>query len=469
MKKNPLHTIVNPKSIAIFGASNNSATMGTTHLANMIQDGYKGKVWPIHPKEKTVLGLPAYSSVAELPEPADLALVVLRSALIPEVIEQCGQKGIKHAIILSGGFMEAGKEGKEPQEKLDSIATHYGIRYLGPNCIGVINTILSMNLTFYSTKLFPGSMGFLSQSGTYVTQTTRYLIKRGIHYSSAISLGNEADIDLVDGIEYLGEDPGTKAIALYIETIRRGRQFLETAKRVSMKKPIVALYVGGTEEGARAGLSHTGAMGGNDILHEGVFRQCGIIRAPSLGFLFDWAWALATTPRPEGRRVAIISPSGGPVASMADVCSRNTIEVPLLSEATRKRITPFVPATATITNPVDLTFSRDPYVSAYKIPAAIFRSGEVDALLIHGVGDSIVTDRSGKDSRTSEIQQGLVNLKRETACPVIASSFDDQSDASVDYVMKNHIAIYPDPERAAWAMAAVMQHADWVRSNKTER
>ncbi|MFC1823720.1 acetate--CoA ligase family protein [Thermodesulfobacteriota bacterium] len=466
MKKNPLHTIVSPKSIAIFGASNNSATMGTTHLANVIHNGYKGKVWPIHPKEKSIFGLPAYSSVAELPEPADLALLILRASLVPEVLEECGKKGIKHAIILSGGFMEAGKEGKEPQERLDSVARDYDIRYVGPNCIGVINSSLSLNMTFYSTKLFPGSMGFLSQSGTYVTQTTRYLTRRGIHYSSAISLGNEASIDLVDGIEYLGEDPETKAIALYIETIRRGRAFVEAAKRVSMKKPIVAYYVGGTEEGARAGLSHTGAMGGNDILHEGVFRQCGIIRAPSIGFLFDWAWALANTPRPKGRRVAIISPSGGPVASMADVCSRNTIEVPLLSEKTRKTITPFVPATATIANPVDLTFSRDPYVSAFKIPAAIFRSGEVDALLIHGVGDSIVTDRSGKESATSEIQQGLVSLKNQTACPILASTFDDHTDVSVDYVMKNDIPVYPTPERAARAMAAVMEYADWVRSNK---
>ena len=192
----------------------------------------------------------AYQRVADLPEVPDLAVLVVPTPIVPEILDECGHKGIKRAVIVSGGFKERGEEGKQLEEELKSVAKSHGIRFVGPNCIGVINAHRNLNLTFYPYTIGPGPVGILSQSGTYVTQVLPYLAKRDIRYSRAISLGNEADIDLVDGIEYLGEDPETKAIALYIEGIRRGRDFVEIAKRASMKKPIVAYYVGGTESWA---------------------------------------------------------------------------------------------------------------------------------------------------------------------------------------------------------------------------
>lgn len=479
MKENPLQSVMNAHSIAFFGASNNPFTMGTTQITHLIRGGFQGNVWPVNPREKTVLGVTAYRRVADLPEVPDLAVLVLPTRIVPEILDECGRKGIRRAVIISGGFKERGEKGEELEEELKSVAKRHGIRFVGPNCIGVINARRNLNLTFYPYTNGPGPMGILSQSGTFVTQVLPYLAKRGIRYSRAISLGNEADIDLVDGIEYLSEDPETRAIALYIEGIRRGRDFVETVKGASMKKPVVAYYVGGTEAGARSGLSHTGAMGGNDIVHDCAFRQCGIVRAPTIELLYDWAWALATTPIPKGRRVAIVSHSGGPVTSMADACARNDMEVPLLSENTQGTIAPMVPETGSTANPVDMTFNTNPEALMDSIPKAIFQSGEVDAILIHGIGgsdliktmkteapDLVPADISDVETQMVKMHHGLVELREQMSCPVVASSFDDHTDAAVSYVLKNDIPVYPSPERAVQAMAAVMRYGEWRRSRE---
>ncbi|MBW2092601.1 MAG: CoA-binding protein [Deltaproteobacteria bacterium] len=477
MNNNPIHSIMNAESIAFFGASNNPLTMGTNQITHLIKESFEGKVWPIHPKEKTVLGVKAYKTVADLPEVPDLAVIVVPTRIVPDILDQCGQKGIKRAVVISGGFKERGKEGEKLEQELKTIARKHKIRFVGPNCIGVINTKRKFNVTVYPYQTGPGPMGVLSHSGTYVTQVLPYLAKRGIRYSKAISLGNEADIDMVDGIEYLGQDPETKAIALYIEVIRRGREFVETARRVSMKKPIVAYYVGGTEAGARSGASHTGAMAGNDKIYDSAFRQCGIIRAPTVERLYDWTWALATTPAPRGRRVGIISHSGGPLTSMADACSRNAIDVPLFTEKTQKEIAHLVPKTGSIANPVDFTYSTNLDGMINTIPRTVFENGEVDAILIHGIGGfglikdlgqealkMAPIDLSALDKHMAEMYHGLIELKNEMSCPVLTSSFTDHTDAAVNYLLKNDIPFYSTPERAVQAMAVVMRYAEWRRN-----
>ncbi len=481
MDQNPLHDILNAKSIAFFGASNRPTAMGTTQIIHLLRGGYEGKVFPVHPREETVMGVSAYQKVADLPEVPDMAVLVLPTRIVPDILDECGKKGIKRAVIISGGFKERGREGVKLEEKLKNVAQKHGIRFVGPNCIGVINAHRKLNFTFFSYTLGPGPMGLLSQSGTYVTQVLPHLGNLGMNYSKAVSLGNEANIDIVDGISYLGEDPDTKAIALYIEGIKRGREFVETAKRVSMKKPIVAYFVGGTDAGSRSGASHTGAMGGNDIVYDGVFKQCGIIRAPTVEHLYDWTWALATTHLPKGERAAIISHSGGPVTSMADACSRNNIEVPVLSDETQKIIAPMVPHTGSTANPIDLTFSMNPGVMMGEIPKAIFNSGEVDAIMIHGImGSSMIRtmreeapdlvpkDMSKMDTALAMMHKGLVELSQEMSCPVLTSSFDGRVDSAVDFVMKNNIPVYPSPERAVQAMTALMQYADWRRARESD-
>jgi len=265
---NPLHILMNPRSIVFLGASNSIMTIGTPFLLNIIRGGYRGKVFPVHPREKTILGLPAYPNIASLPETPDLAFFVISKKMVPKVFKSCAEKGVKRAVVVTAGYEEIdSEEGARLQNELDRLAEKYGIRYLGPNCMGIINTGISLNTTWFPYKHSPGTVGFVSQSGSYVTQTLPYFARAGLGLSKAISVGNQADIDMIDCLEYLGQDSGTTAIAMYIEDIRRPRAFLELARKITPKKPIVALYVGGTEAGSRASASHTAAMSGSEDLY----------------------------------------------------------------------------------------------------------------------------------------------------------------------------------------------------------
>ncbi len=351
IRQNPLYPIINPGSIVFFGASNRFSAMGTNQLNSLLSSGFEGKVYPIHPQEKRVLDLEAYQSVLDLPEVPDLAVLVLPTRIVLQVMKECGEKGIKHAIVVSGGFKEVGGEGRELEKKLLTVADQYGMRFLGPNCLGVANPHHKFNVTFLPFEGWPGFIGLASQSGSLITQMFGYLSRFNLGFSSGISVGNEASIDIVDCLEYLAVCPHTRVIGLYIETIRRGREFIEVARTIVPCKPIVAFYVGGSEAGKRAGLSHTGALAGPDPLYEGVFRQSGVIRAHSIPELFDFCWVLGACPRPGGNRVIVQTHSGGPGAAAADASSRAGLELPQLSEQTLAKIAPMVPQTGSVNNP----------------------------------------------------------------------------------------------------------------------
>ena len=236
----------------------------------------------------------------------------------------------------------------------------YGIRFLGPNCLGIANPHLKLNPTPIQAEGPPGFVGLASQSGSFITQMFDYLHRNGMGFSAALSVGNEANIDIVDCLEYLGACPHTKVITLYIEGITRGEKFIETARAITAHKPIVALYVGGSEAGKNAGRSHTGSLSGPNEIYDGVFKQCGIIRAQTLAELFDYALALGTLPRPGGNRVIIQTHSGGPGATAADACGRAGLTLPSLSRETVEKLKPLIPKTASTANPVDMTFSKNP-------------------------------------------------------------------------------------------------------------
>ncbi|MDY6852194.1 MAG: CoA-binding protein, partial [Thermodesulfobacteriota bacterium] len=359
IQDSPLYLIANPKSIAFFGASNNFANFGSVILASLRSLGYEGAVYPVHPKEDQVQGYKAYPSVLDLPEAPDLALIILPKSAVPQVMEECGQRGVKRAAIVTGGFKEVGGQGVELEKNIQQIAEKYGIRFLGPNCIGVSNPHNKLNPTPFPYTGPPGFIGLASQSGSFITQTFNYIFRLGLGFSTAFSVGNEANIDIVDCLEYLGTCPNTKVIALYIEGITRGREFMETARSIVPRKPIVALYVGGSEAGKRAGFSHTGAMAGPDSLYEGIFRQSGIIRARFMTELFDFCRVLGSLSRPKGDRVAVLTDSGGPGASAADSCGRAGLDVPRFSPETLEKLSHIVPDTGSVNNPVDLTFTKE--------------------------------------------------------------------------------------------------------------
>ena len=300
IEQTALYRVVNPRHIAMFGASNRFAAMGTNLLSSIQALGFEGDIYPIHPKDDQVMGLDAYQSVLDLPVIPDLAFIVLPTKVVPEILEECGKKGIKQAIIVSGGFKEVGGNGIVLEKQICDIADKYDMRFVGPNCIGVVNPHHKFNATYFPYQQGAGFIGMASQSGSFITQMFDYLAGYGMGYSTGISVGNEANIDIVDCLEYLGACPNTRVISLYIETIRRGREFIETARSIVPHKPIVAYYVGGSEGGKKATFSHTGALSGPDRLYDGIFRQSGVIRANSIEEMFDYCLCLGMCPKPGG-------------------------------------------------------------------------------------------------------------------------------------------------------------------------
>ena len=472
IEESPLYPIINPKSIAFFGASNTFLRMGSMMLSSVQALGYGGTIYPVHQKEESVRGHKAYASVMDLPEVPDLAIIVLPTAVVCKTLEDCGKKGIRHAIVVSGGFREAGPEGAEAQKGLEAVALKYGIRFLGPNCLGVANPYLRLNPTTITSEGPPGFVGLASQSGSFITQMFDYLHRHGMGFSAAVSVGNEANIDIVDCLEYLGACPHTKVITLYIEGITRGRKFIETAKAITPHKPIVALYVGGSEAGRHAGRSHTGSMSGPNEIYDGVFRQCGIIRAQTLAELFDYALALGTLPKPGGNRVIIQTHSGGPGATAADACGRAGLALPPFSAETVEKLRPMIPKTASTANPLDLTYSLNSAQNFFDIPDVLLQEKNADMLLAYFLSPGIFMDRilkemgvpaesiqAERDKMIMEHADAFFSLtKRHPDKPIVGFTYRSLQEKMVRNLLDRGIPIYQDPERAARAMAAVLQY-----------
>ncbi|MDY6851197.1 MAG: CoA-binding protein [Thermodesulfobacteriota bacterium] len=472
IKESPIYPIVNPQSIAFFGASNNFASMGSNLLSSVRSLGFEGAIYPVHPKEKQVQGYKAYQNVLDLPETPDLAIIVLHTDIVCRAVEECGQKGIKHAIIISAGFKEVGGRGANQEKELLDVAEKYGLRILGPNCLGVINPHHKLNTTWMPYEAPAGFIGMASQSGSFINQTLGRISKLGLGFSTAFSVGNELNTDIVDCMEYLGACPHTKVIALYIEGINRGRAFLEAARAIVPHKPIVALYVGGSEAGRRAGLSHTGAMAGPDNLYDGIFRQSGVIRARSITELFDFCWALGTLPECKGRRVMIQTHSGGPGATAADACGRAGLEVPALSPQTLEKLSELLPHTASANNPVDVTFSRNPLFYYSEIPKALLENKDADILLMYCYTPTESVIRSLESlgaSREEAAKQAVIRIDAQSQAiagllerrdkPIIGFTYSSSDDRFIQGLVERGVPVFSGPEQAARVMEALVGYS----------
>ncbi len=470
MTPNPLHKILSPESIAVAGASNTPAKMGTILYLNLIHGGFKGEVWAVHPNQDNIFGKKAYASAEKLPYAPDLAILIVPSRYVVGLLEDFGKIGTRYAIVISAGFGETGKSGKTLESEMISMAKHYGMRLIGPNCLGVINTGLPLNTTVIPLQDKPGHLSLVSQSGTYVTQTIPYLKHKGVRIAKAISVGNEADIDLCDCLDYLADDPDTRCIALYIESIKRVDHFLQIAREITRKKPIIAQYVGGTSAGARAGASHTGAMAGPAYLYDGLFHQAGIIRADSIEEVFLSGNTLALSPVPAGKRIGILTNSGGPGTGMATTIEALGLEVPEFSENLRKKLGTFLPGYAGSRNPVDLTFHTGMELLAETLPGILLESGEIDGLLIHGIMDTgfadllypifkDVLDVSLSDFKAyfkADLNQ-LIMMPQKYNAPILISTFMGEEDHCLRNFRDFGIPSFDSPERAAHAMAALFE------------
>jgi acyl-CoA synthetase (NDP forming) len=466
--------ILNPNSIAVIGASNSFTSPATNLMATLISGGFAGKIYPIHPKEKTALGLVAYPTLTDVPGPVDLAVIVVSAGVVPEILEQCGKKGVHHAVVITAGYKEMGDGGAAREQELVETAHRHGVRFIGPNCIGIINPHRSLDVSMFLYEGAPGGTALVSQSGSYITQPLPYFKRLGINLSAAISVGNQADIDIADCIAYFADDDTTRAVAAYIEGIADGPKFLEAARRTSQKKPVVALYVGGTGAGSRAGRSHTGAVATPDRIIEAVFAQGGVIRADSVETLYDVGHAFSVQPLPAGDRVAVITNSGGPGTSMADAAARLGLIVPEFSTDLKQKLRQIVIPTAQVVNPVDLTMDFDLKRLFVDVTDLVIKSGEIDAVLFYGIfGATHAMKKFGKlahadpaafdryDDYIIGFIERFSETLRQAGIPILSASFTGSDDAPVRKMMDAGIPVYPTPERAAVALAAMVRYARW--------
>lgn len=396
-----LYPFLNPRSIAIFGANNNLlTTMGSMQLRNIIAGGgFKNNIYPVHPRLDTIQGHKAYKSVMDLPITPELAFLVLPTKSVPSVMEECGEKGIRNVLITSGGFREIGEEGINFSKQIDNIARKHNMRFIGPNCLGIYNAWYGFpeKKEAYFNTFWPyaiperGNISIISQSGTIAAQLFWHAKEMGVRVSKSLSVGNERNIDMVDFLEYFKDDPQTGVIGLYIEEIKRGKEFIKLVKEITPKKPIVAIYTGGTKAADRAIKSHTGSLGGNQKIYDAVFKDSGIISTNSitdfLYYLRTLSFAQKYNIFMKGNRVGIITDSGGSGSMMAKSSELYGLEVPEFSKQLKNELSELIPFTASANNPIDVTFDVNFFNIFYKFPKMLIKSGEVDSIIIWGVFD----------------------------------------------------------------------------------
>lgn len=440
-----LSEFLDPKSIAIIGASTKPRRIGYELLKNLIDGGFKGNIYPVNPHAKAILKLKAYSTILDIDNPIDLAIIITPAPTVPEIIEECGQRNVKAAMIISAGFSEAGN--LELEGKVVEVAKQYGVRVVGPNCAGIINTQKKLYATFES-RVGEGNIAFLTQSGALGGAVLAWAIKEGMGFSKFVSYGNACDIDESDILAYLATDPYTKVIALYIEGVKNGRKFLKTAREVSRNKPIIALKGGVSKAGMRAVQSHTGAIAGNEAIYKAVFEQTGIIEATDIEEMFNIAKALAYQRSAAGDKIAVLTNSGGPAVMAIDEIERLGLKAP---EPTRviKRQLDFLPPFCNKGNPVDITAEGTPDMYA-KILKALFSEDYYDAALIICV-PPIFLD-------STEVAKAIIEAVKEVNRPIVACWMAGHLvDNAIPILEKNKIPNYPTPKKAAKALWALVK------------
>lgn len=460
-----LRPILEPQSVAVIGASRQPGTVGYAVFSNLLMGQFTGVVYPVNPKAKSICSVRSYPSILEIPDSVDLAVIIVRAMLVPQVLEECGQKGVKGAIVISAGFKETGPEGAKLEAQVREIAHHYGIALVGPNCLGVINTDPNyrLNTSFAKEMPLPGNIAFISQSGALCTAVLDYAKGQGIGFSKVISLGNKADVNENDFLAYLWQDPHTQVILMYVEELTEGRRFLQLAREITGegngRKPILALKAGRTPAGARAVASHTGSLAGSDEVYEALFAQAGVLRADTVEDLFEYAIAFANQPLPNGRRTVIITNAGGPGIMATDACVRYGLELAQLSEQTLEQLREKLPPHASLQNPIDLLgdAQHDRYEAALN---AVLRDPNVDAIVV------LLTPQAMTD--IENIANVIVQASKRQSKPILACFMGlvDIS-AGVNILRENGVPAYSFPEDAVRTLAAMVRYVDWVRRPRT--
>jgi acetyltransferase len=439
----PLDVFFAPKTVAVVGATENPGSVGRTILWNLVTSPFGGTVFPVNPKRPSVLGVKAYASITEIPEQVDLAVIVTPPPSIPALIRECGENGVKGAVVISAGFKEIGPEGARLEQQVLEEARKGKVRVIGPNCLGVMAPLTGLNATFATTIARPGSVGFISQSGALCTAVLDWSLKEMVGFSAFISIGSMVDVGWGDLIYYLGNDPKTRSIVIYMETIGNARSFLSAAREVALNKPIIVIKPGRTAAAAKAAASHTGSLTGSDEVLEAAFRRTGVLRVNNASDLFYMAEVLSKQPRPKGPRLTIVTNAGGPGVLACDALITGGGELAELSPETIEAFNAVLPPTWSHNNPVDIIGDASPerYAKALEIAA---KDPHSDGLLV------ILTPQAMTDP--TRIAEQLKPLAKLEGKPVLASWMGGVDVAAGESILNRaNIPTFSYPDTAARA------------------
>lgn len=450
-----------PRGVVVVGASQDPNKLGFGLARNLLQSGYRGAVHFVNPRGGTLLEQPVWESVVAVPDPADLAIILIPAPAVSRALVTCGERGIRAAIIASGGFRETGAEGAALEQDCLAVARRYGMRLVGPNCIGFLDTHLPIDLTFLPPPgPTPGAVAFISHSGAICAAVIDWARGQGFGLSRLLSMGNQADIAETDVLAPVAADPYTRVITLYLEGISAGQRFIDEARRVAEEKPIVALKVGRFASGQAAVASHTGALAGRESAYTAAFRRAGVLRAETSEELFDWARALAWCPLPHGRRVAVLTNAGGPGVTAVDALEMHGLTLAELQPETEAIMRAALPPAASVHNPVDMVASASPQDYATCLRALLDDPG-VDSILVVVPPPPMHT--------TGAVARALIPLIYAAKKPVVAAVMGERLiQEAVEHFRAAHVPEYRFPERAASALAVLVQRAEWLSRPRSQ-
>ena len=444
----------NPKSVAIVGASRQKSKVGYEILANMLEAGYKGDIYPVNPKADIIEGLKCYPDLESINKTPELVIVIIPARFVPAVMQQCVKVGTRAVIIITAGFKEVGEDGRELEQQIIQIARQAGIRIIGPNCLGLIAPGNKVNASFGGAMPKPGAIGYLSQSGALLAAILDMANTNGIGFSKLISIGNKADVDELDLIRVLGEDSETKVIAGYLESITDGNAFVNQAERISHNKPILLMKSGGTSAGAKAASSHTGSLAGSETAYGAVFERAGIIRCNSIKEQFDYAQAFGNQPLPAGSRVAVITNAGGPGIMAADAIEREGLNFAKLTDESISKLASQLPKAANLYNPIDVL--GDALADRYEFALdVVIDDPNVDTVLV------LLTPQAMTESEGTA--EAVVKISREKpkkpifACFLGAEKIED----GIRILREGKIPVLDCPESAVATIKVMTDYFRW--------
>lgn len=470
-----IDALFSPKSIAVIGASESFGKWGFDVIHHIVSGGGDFAVYPINPKREEVFGLPAYPSVLEVQGELDLAVIVVPPEQVQRAMDQCIRKGVRSVLVITAGFKEVGRDGAALEADLAKAARSAGLRFVGPNCNGHFNTAAGVFSLGSPRRIKPGGISLVSQSGNFGEHIVTKGWERGIGFAKCVSSGNEADLTVADFIEYLGEDPHTQVICAYIEGIKNGRRFVDLAREVSRRKPIVVMKGGNSPEGACAARSHTGALSGEAAINDGVFRQAGIIQVNKVQEMLDVASAFLRQPLPAGNRIGIITAGGGFGVIATDACRSTGLQVPALSSKTLSSLSRWMPSRWSKANPVDM--AGDPF---YSMPAigGLLKSDDVDAVLAVSclgfrtkdhdefpatVRDELIAFQNQTTAMELEAMGGLIERVDRHGKPLIVAAVTPPGRSrAIARLVQEGIYPYESPEDGARVLSCLVQYSQYL-------